>query len=78
MSLRAVMPPFAQEVIEADEIEGDVLEHGKVMSGMADTGAHLIVGKSGIQTPMQTVLDNPVRPYCPGQEQGIGRQTAEV
>jgi hypothetical protein len=42
--------------INADEVEGDVFEDGKVVGGMTGTGAHLIVGEDDIHAPMQAVL----------------------
>jgi len=35
--------------VKADEVQGDVLEHGEVVGGMSGTGAHLIVGEDNIR-----------------------------
>ena len=51
---------FAFDGIETNQVEGNVPKHSQVMSGVAGTGTHLIVGEDDIQAPMQAVLDSPV------------------
>lgn len=69
---------LAWDGIEADEVHGDVLEDGEVVSGMAGAGAHLVVGKGHIHAPVQTVLDRPMLADGTGGTLGIREQAADV
>jgi hypothetical protein len=40
---------FAFERIEADKVEGDVLEEGQVVGSVMGTGAHLVIVEDHIQ-----------------------------
>ena len=61
----ALMPPLRGGGVEADEVQGDVFQNGEIMSCIASTGAHLIVGKGHIHTPVQAIFNAPVRPNRP-------------
>jgi len=37
--------------VKADEVQGDVFEHGEVVGGMAGASTHLIVGEDNIHAP---------------------------
>ena len=48
---------LALDGIETNEVEGNVFQDGQVVSGVAGTGAHLIIGESHVHPPVQTVSD---------------------
>ena len=64
--------------VKADEVQGDVPEHGEVMGGMSGTGAHLIVGEDNIHAPVQAVFDTPVIADCPQEAIGIGGEARKI
>ena len=51
---------LALDGIETNEVEGDVFQDGKIVSGVAGTGAHLIIGEDDIHAPMQAIFNCPV------------------
>jgi hypothetical protein len=62
---------FSFDRIEPDEIEGDVFEHGQVVSCGPGAGAHLVVVEGYIHGPVQAVLDGPVGTDSLGDARGI-------
>jgi len=69
---------FSFDRIEPNQVEGDVLEHGKVVRGGFGTGAHLVVVEGHIHDPVQSVLDRPVRADRLTDAFGIGGQAADI
>jgi hypothetical protein len=69
---------FAFDRVQSDEIEGDVSEHGQVVSRCLGTSTHLVVVEGHIHAPVQAVLDGPVRTDGVGNAMGVGSQTADV
>ena len=55
-----------------------MFEYSQVVSGGFGTGAHLIVVKRYVHTPVQTVLDRPMRADRVADGLRIGGQTADV
>jgi hypothetical protein len=51
---------FTWAGVEAKEVEGELFEDGKVMSGIMGTSAHLVVSEDDIHAPVKAVLDMPV------------------
>jgi len=56
---------LARNGIDADEVHGDVFEDGEIVSGMAGTGAHLVIGEDHVHAPEGDMLKqlSPVRQY---------------
>lgn len=48
---------FSFDRIESDEVEGNVLEYGQIMSRGFGPGTHLIVIEGHVHGPVQTVLE---------------------
>lgn len=69
---------FSWDGIEADEVEGEVFEGGEIMSGVAGTGAHLVIGKGDIHAPVELVFDGPVLTNGTSGALGIRGQTGNV
>lgn len=55
-----------------------MLEDGEIVRGMLGTDPHLIIGEGDVHTPMQAILDRPMRTNGGEQPGRIGRQAAEV
>lgn len=69
---------FARNRVKTNEVDDELLEDGQIVSGVAGSGAHLIVGKDDIHAPMETVLDRPVLTNHPGSAFSVRGQAAEV
>src|SRR5579859_2912485 len=70
--------PFAPHRVQADQVEGNLFEHRQIVSSMATAGAHLVVLEDHLYTPVQAVLNRPVRSYRLTETLSIGGQTADV
>ncbi len=64
--------------IEANKVQGDVLQNREIVCGMAGADAHLVIGEDDVQATVQAVLDAPVRPDCLRQASGVRRQATQV
>lgn len=43
-------------------LQSNVLQDGEIVSGMAGTGTHLVVGEGDVYAPVQADLDSKPRP----------------
>jgi hypothetical protein len=62
----------------AQQVEGDMAEHGKVFCGVTLAYARQIFSKSNIQDPMDFVFNLPVRTDRVSKFNGIARQGTDI
>ena len=65
-------------VILAQEIEGDMAQHGEVLRGVAHPYAALVLAEGDVEHSVQAVLDAPVAAHRVGEGDHVPVQTAQV